>query len=118
MERPFLYTIEEIFANKANSTIRMDAIKIVSNFFHLIFHFTVKICFHSLILNCFVSFHFFVTSENKLLIDFEDVFVRFILFGDAKMDTHELLRYYKSKSRLSGLRTTYSKSGKLKKILD
>ena len=35
MERPFLYTIEEIFGNKANSTIRMYAIKIVSNFFHL-----------------------------------------------------------------------------------
>ena len=43
----------------------------VSNFFHLIFHLTVKICFHSLILNCFVSIHFFVTSEKKLLIDLE-----------------------------------------------
>ena len=96
MERPFLYTIEEIFGNKANSTIRMYAIKIASNFFHLIFHFTVKICFHSLILNCFVSIHFFVTSEKKLLIDLEDAFVRFILFRDAMMDTHELLRYYTS----------------------
>ena len=38
MEHPFLYTIEEIFGNKVNSTIRMYAIKIVSNFFHLIFH--------------------------------------------------------------------------------
>ena len=65
MEHPFLYTVEEIFGNKANSTIRMYAIKIVSNFFHLIFHFTIKICFHSLILNCFVSIHFFVTSEKK-----------------------------------------------------
>ena len=32
-EHPSLYTIEEIFGNKANSTIRMYAIKIVSNFF-------------------------------------------------------------------------------------
>ena len=95
MERPFLYTIEEIFGNKANSTIRMYAIKIASNFFHLIFHFTVKICFHSLILNCFVSNHFFVTSEKELLIDLEDA-LRFILFRDAMMDTHELLRYYTS----------------------
>ena len=39
MEHPSLYTIEEIFGNKANSTIRMYAIKIVTNFFHLIFHF-------------------------------------------------------------------------------
>ena len=54
------------------------------------------ICFHLLILNCFVSIHFFVTSEKKLLIDLEDAFVRFILFQDAMMDTHELLRYYKS----------------------
>ena len=61
IERPFLYTIEEIFGNKANSTTRMYAIKIVSNFFHLIFHFTVKICFHSLILNI----HFFVTYWEK-----------------------------------------------------
>ena len=77
LERPFLYTMEEIFSNKANSTIRMYAIKIVSNFIHLIFHFTVKICFHTLILNCFISIHFFVTSEKKLLVDLEDVFVRF-----------------------------------------
>ena len=91
MEHPFLYTIEEIFGNKANSTIRMYAIKIASNFFHLIFLFTVKICFHSLILNGFDSIHFFITSEKKLLIDPEDVFVKFILFRDAMMDTHELL---------------------------
>ena len=65
MERPFVYTIEEIFGNKANSTIRMYAIKIVSNFFHLIFHFTVKICFHSLLLNCFASIHFFITYWEK-----------------------------------------------------
>ena len=80
MERTFLYTIEEIFGNKAKSTIRMYAVIIVSNFFHLIFHFTIKISFHSLILNCFVSLHFFVTSEKKLLIDLEDAFVRFILY--------------------------------------
>ena len=95
MERPLLYTIEEIFGNKANSTIRMYAIKIVI-FLKLIFHFTVKTCFHSLILNCFVSIHFFVTCEKKLLIDLQNAFVRFILFRDAMMDTHELLRYYKS----------------------
>ena len=83
MECPFLYTIEEIFGNKANSTIRMYAIKVVSNFFHLIFHFIAKICFHLLILNCFVSIHFFVTSEKKLLIHLKDAFVRFILFRDA-----------------------------------
>ena len=65
MEHPSLYTIEEIFGNKANSTIRMYAIKIVSNFFHLIFHFTVKICFLSLLLNCFASIHFFVTYWEK-----------------------------------------------------
>ena len=65
MEHPFLYTIEEIFGNKVNSTIRMYAIKIVSNFFHLIFHFTVKICFLSLLLNCFASIHFFVTYWEK-----------------------------------------------------
>ena len=65
MEHPSLYTIEEIFGNKANSTIRMYAIKIVSNFFHLIFHFTVKIYFLSLLLNCFASIHFFVTFWEK-----------------------------------------------------
>ena len=43
----------------------MYAIKILSNFFHLIFHFTVKI-------------------------DLEDALVGFILFRDAMMDTHEL----------------------------
>ena len=96
MERPFLYPIEEIFGNKAKSAIRMYAVKIVSNFFHLIFHFTIKISFHSLILNCFVSLHFFVTSEKKLLIDLEDAFVRFILYWDAMMDIDELLGYYKS----------------------
>ena len=66
MGHPFLYTIEKIiFGNKANSTIRMYAIKIVSNFFQLIFHFTIKICFHSLLLNCFASNHFFVTYWEK-----------------------------------------------------
>ena len=59
------YTTDEIFGNKANSTIRMYAIKIVSNFFHLIFHFTVKIYFLSLLLNCFASIHFFVTFWEK-----------------------------------------------------
>ena len=89
MEHPSLYTIEEIFGNKANSTIRMYAIKIVSNFFHLIFHFTVKICFHSLILN--IHFLVYILTEKKLFIDLKDVFVRFILFR-----YHELLQYYKS----------------------
>ena len=65
LEHPFLYTIEEIFGNKANSAIRMYAIKIVSNFFHLIFHFTVKICFYSLLLNCFASIHFLVTFKMR-----------------------------------------------------
>ena len=65
MENPSWYTIEEIFGNKANSTIRMYAIKIVSNFFHLIFHFTVEICFLSLLLDCFASIHFFVTYWEK-----------------------------------------------------
>ena len=45
--------------------IRMYAIKIVSNFFHLIFHFTIKIYFHLLLLNCFASVHFFMTYWEK-----------------------------------------------------
>ena len=58
MGHPFLYTIEEIiFGNKANSTIGMYAIKIVSNVFHLIFYFNIKICF--------ASIHFFVTYWEK-----------------------------------------------------
>ena len=65
MEHPFLYTIEEIFGNKANSTIRMYAIKIVSSFFHLIFHFTIKICLLSLLLNCFASIHSSITYWEK-----------------------------------------------------
>ena len=52
-------------SNKAKGTIRMYAIKIVSNFFQLIFHFTIKICFHSLLLNYFASNHFFVTYWEK-----------------------------------------------------
>ena len=60
------YTIEEIFGNyKANSTIRMYAIKIVSSFFHLIFHFTIKICLLSLLLNCFASIHSSITYWEK-----------------------------------------------------
>ena len=50
---------------KVNSTIRMYAIKKGSFFFHFIFHFTVKICFLSLLLNCFASIHFFVTYWGK-----------------------------------------------------
>ena len=42
----------------------MYAIKIVSIFFHLIFHFTLKICLLSL-LNCFASIHFYVTYWEK-----------------------------------------------------
>ena len=97
MEHPFFYTIEEIFGNKANSTIRMYAINIVSNFFHLIFHFTVKIRLpfaSSELLRLHPLFHYLL--RKKPSIDLEDAFVRFILFRDHMMDTHELLRYYKS----------------------
>ena len=59
------YTIEEIFGNKANSTIRMYAMKIVSSFFHLIFHFTIKICLLLLLLNCFASIHSSITYSEK-----------------------------------------------------
>ena len=71
MEHPFLYTIEEIFGNKANSTIRMYAIKIASNVF---------ISF-STSPSRSASFRFFRTflllTEKKLLIILEDAFVRF-----------------------------------------
>ena len=96
MEHSFLYTKEEITrSHKANSTIRMYAIKILNNFFHLIFHWTQSRS---------DSIRFFWTAsppstfswliEKKLLIDLEDAFVRFILFRDTM--THELLQYYKS----------------------
>ena len=117
MEHPSLYTIEEIFGNKANSTIRMYAIKIVSNFFHLIFHFTVKICFLSLLLNCFASIHFFVTHwektfdrSRKRVCRVKDFFETPWWIPISSCDIT------KAKSRLSGLQTTHGKSGKLKKI--
>ena len=91
MEHPSLYTIEEIYGNKANGMIRMYAIRIVSNFFHLIFHFTVKICFLLLLLNCSPPSTFLLLTEKKLSIDLENAFVRFVLFRDAMMGTHQLL---------------------------
>ena len=51
-------SIEEIFGNKVNN-------KNSKFFFHLIFHFTVKICFLSLLLNCSAAIHFFVTYWEK-----------------------------------------------------
>ena len=58
------------------------------------------------------SFHFFWTAsppstfslltEKKLSTDLEDAFVRFKLFWDAMMDTHELLRYYKNQFEAIG----------------
>ena len=97
MERPSLYTIEEIFGNKANSTIRMYAIKIVSNFLlsHFPLHHQDLLPFASselLRLHPLIS----LLTEKKLSIDLENVLVRFVLFRDAMMDTHQLLRYYKS----------------------
>ena len=65
-----------------------------------VFHFTTSSC------------HFFWTAsppstfslltEKKLSTDLEDAFVRFKLFWDAMMDTHELLRYYKNQFEAIG----------------
>ena len=52
-----------------------------------VFHFTVKVFFLSLLLNCFATIHFFVTYwKKKLSTDLEDAFVRFNLFWDAMID--------------------------------
>ena len=102
---------------KVNSTIRMYAIKKGSFFFHFIFHFTVKICFLSLLLNCFASIHFFVTYWGKTFDrPWRCVCQVYSFSGKNVMLAWAPAIYTWAKSRLSGLQTTHCKSGILKKI--
>ena len=63
----------------------------------------VSLTLHDLVL-VFINYYFYYPcslprfkyrpiSGYQISIDLEDAFIRFILFRDAMMDTHELLRY-------------------------
>ena len=80
MEHPFLYTIEDIFGNKVNSTIRMYAIKMVFffSFYFPLYRQDLLPFTSSELLRLHPLFRYLL--RKKLLIDLEDAFVRFILF--------------------------------------